>query len=100
VAFNQEKPHTTPYHSLIYLSTYHYSNPKKSRQDTDRRHIVLQETDDNYTMDVSPLQVLSAPAVLAMEKTLGASGSGLMAELTCTIAGDPRPKVRLYQTKE
>jgi hypothetical protein len=51
-------------------------------------------------MDVSPLQVLSAPAVLAMEKTLGASGSGLMAELTCNIAGDPRPKVRLYQTKE
>jgi len=47
-------------------------------------------------MDVLPLQVLSAPAVLAMEKTLGASGSGLMAELTCTIAGDPRPKVRLY----
>jgi hypothetical protein len=42
------------------------------------------------------VQVLSAPAVLAMEKTLGASGSGLMAELTCTIAGDPRPKVRLY----
>jgi hypothetical protein len=23
VAPNQEKPHTTPYHSLIYISTYH-----------------------------------------------------------------------------
>ncbi len=24
VAHNQEKPHTTPYHSLIYISTYHW----------------------------------------------------------------------------
>ncbi len=80
-------------------SGQHRSNPKIS----DRRHIVCRgvaETDDDCTMDVLSLQVLSAPAVLAMEKTLGASGSGLMAELTCTIAGDPRPKVRLYQTKE
>lgn len=43
------------------------------------------------------LQVLSAPVVLAMEKRLEASGTGPLAELTCTIAAHPRPKVTWYK---
>jgi hypothetical protein len=44
------------------------------------------------------LQVLSPPEVLDMEKRVVAGGSGLLAELSCTIAGDPRPKVGTHFT--
>ncbi len=44
------------------------------------------------------LQVLSPPEVLDMEKRVVAGGSGLLAELSCTIAGDPRPKVGIHFT--
>ncbi len=44
------------------------------------------------------LQVLSPPEVLDMEKRVVAGGSGLLAELSCTIAGDPRPKVSIHFT--
>ncbi len=35
MAPNQEKPHTTPYHSLIYLSTYDWvkAGPEKRQED-------------------------------------------------------------------
>ncbi len=29
MAHNQEKPHSTPYHSLIYISTYHWLQHEK-----------------------------------------------------------------------
>jgi hypothetical protein len=49
VAPNQEKPHTSPYHSLIYISTYHWSETfHKSRGSMEDAERALDITLCNY----------------------------------------------------
>ena len=46
------------------------------------------------------IQVSFSPKIISLQKSSIKTGQGLIAEITCTVTGEPKPKVTWYKGDE
>ena len=46
------------------------------------------------------IQVSFSPKIITLQKSSIKTGQGLIAEITCTVTGEPKPKVTWYKGDE
>ena len=60
---------------------------------------IVQSTGDLVSGQIQ-IQVSFSPKIISLQKSSIKTGQGLIAEITCTVTGEPKPKVTWYKGDE